>query len=164
MTLVQVQQDLASFLHCFTGPDIFNHMRSWYDEIECNNAADFIVIPDGGQSRKGIARAWAEAYEQGALYLTPGNQFRCTYVEVRDVEIDANYPRAYYPEFIGNREAFLIQYSVVFVPDDWRSHMAGNTAAYKDSDAPEGAYQYWRYAYLYLDIDSWHSDGAGTGP
>ena len=144
--------------------DIFSHMRLLFDEAECSALAAKAVIPDGGRSREEIAQAWAEAYEGSALELTETNRYHCTYVDVRDVEIDTEYPREYYPTTIGDREAFLIWYSVVFVPDDWRCHMAGNTTNYEDSDAPEGAYQYWRCAYLYLTEDGWRSDGAATGP
>ena len=144
--------------------DIFSYMRLLFDEAECSALAARAVIPDDGRSHEEIAQAWAEAYEGSALELMETNRYHCTYVDVRDVEIDTEYPREYYPAFIGDREAFLIWYSVVFVPDDWRCHMAGNTAEYEGSDAPEGAYQYGRCAYLYRTEDGWRSDGAATGP
>lgn len=144
--------------------DIFNFMRQWFDESE--GTGDQAAIPDDGRSRKEIAQAWAEAYEGAALDLTETNRYHCTYVDVRDVDTEeySYIPREDYPESIGSREAFLIGYSVVFVPDDYRYHMAGNTGPYEGDDAPEGAYQYWRCAYLYLEDGYWRSDGPGTGP
>ena len=143
--------------------DIFNYMRQLFDENEGTESS--AAIPDDGRSREEIAQAWAEAYEGTALRLTETNRYHCTYVDVRDVEIDEERPQEFMPEYPGAKDVFLIWYSVVFVPDDWRCHMAGNTAEYEGNDAPEGAYQYWRCAYLRLDEDGyWRSDGAGTGP
>lgn len=142
--------------------DIFNFMRQWFDEAEERDRRDAVVIPDDGRSREELALAWARAYEGSMLELTETNRYHCSYVDVRDVEIQTDYP--HYPEYIGGREAFLFSYSVVFVPDDWRYHMAGNTEAYEGGDAPEGAFRYWRIAYMYLDEDGWRGYGPGTGP
>ena len=83
------------------------------------------------------------------------------------MEEDTGVPRESYPAAIGDREAFLIWYSVVFVPENEAARnrsMAGNTMEYEGEDAPEGALQWWRCAYLYRDENGWRCDGTGTGP
>ncbi len=146
--------------------ELFAHIRQWYDEIEADALEMGIVIPDDGRSYEDLARAWVEQYEGTHLLATSGSKHRWTYLDVVSVEVVEEYPSENYPEEIRDQEAFRFHYSVVFVPEtqaalNWS--MAGNTANYEGEDAPEGAFQWWRVAYLYLSEDGWRCDETGTG-
>lgn len=146
--------------------ELFAHIRQWYDEIEADALEMGIVIPDDGRSYEDLAQAWVEQYEGTHLLATSGSKHRWTYLDVVSVEVVEEYPSENYPEEIRDQEAFRFHYSVVFVPEtqaalNWS--MAGNTANYEGEDAPEGAFQWWRVAYLYLSEDGWRCDGTGTG-
>ncbi len=147
--------------------ELFECVRQWYDEIEEDALRAAVVIPDGGRSREEIAREWVQRYEGTHLLATGGSKGRWTYLDVVSMEEDTGVPRESYPAAIGDREAFLIWYSVVFVPENEAARnrsMAGNTMEYEGEDAPEGALQWWRCAYLYRDENGWRCDGTGTGP
>lgn len=147
--------------------DVFNYMRKWYDEAELDAARSEIVIPNDGRSYEKIAEEWANLYEGAHLGLTSGSSLKWTYLDVRDVDLDRwrEIDREYYPEYIGDREAFLFGYIAVFVPEgDSRWFMAGSTEEYTGDDAPEGALRWGMCGYMYLTEDGWRCDGVGTGP
>ena len=146
--------------------ELFEYVRQWYDEIEADALEMGIVIPDDGRTPEELARAWIERYEGTHLLATSGSKHRWTYLDVVSVEVAEEYPPENDPEEIRDQEAFRFYYSVVFVPEtqtalNWS--MAGNTMNYEGEDAPEGAFQWWRVAYLYLSEDGWRCDGTGTG-
>ncbi len=89
--------------------DAFNYMRWWYDEAELDAARSEIVIPDDGRSYEEIAEDWINLYEGAHLGLTSGSRLKWTYLDIRDVNLDRwrEIDREYYPEYIGDREAFL---------------------------------------------------------
>ncbi len=148
--------------------ELFEFMRMWYDEIEHAALETGIAIPDDGRSRVEIARDWVERYEGVHLQVTSGSKSKYTYADVRDVEENTFLERDMYPADIGDREAFLFSYRLVFVPENEKAFqwsMAGNTGPYSgDEEAPEGAMEYHRYGYMYRDEDGWRCDGVGTGP
>ncbi len=151
----------------YLGFGIFQFMRFWYDEAELESLWSGIVIPDDGRSREEIALAWAQAHEEVCLHVTEGSKYARTFVDVRNV---AAYVPG--PERFSDMDAETVipfEYETVLVlenPDDISAMsvlMAGNTVEYDGSDAPSGAYKYYRNGYLHLSDDGWSCNGVGTG-
>ena len=146
--------------------ELFEQIRRWYDEVEYEAMSADIVISDRGQSREELVKEWTQQYEGTHLAVTPGSKFKCTYIAVRDIEVDTEVGYSPYLATIGDREAFRFWYSTIFVPEsnetlNWM--MAGNTAEYEGDDAPDHAFQYWHTGHLYLADDGWRCEGVGTG-
>ena len=152
--------------------ELFELFRRWYDEAEINAMKAAIpVIPDDGRSREEIARTWVESYEGAHLNVTSGSKFKCTYMDIRDVDldywsdVDMTDLLTEYAESHDAKDVFLFSYTAVFVPEgDPHWFMAGNTGEYEGTDAPEGALQWWMCGYMCLYEDGWRCDGVGTGP
>lgn len=153
--------------------NIFNYMRSWYDEAEIAVLRGDIAVPDRGQSQAEIAQEWADAYEGAMCKATPGSKYACTYVQIEDIsfpdwldELTEEELGSFYPEAARGHERFAFAYTTVFVPENDRALngiMLGDTAPYEGPDAPEGARTYGRCGYMYLTEEGWRCDGVGTG-
>ncbi len=147
--------------------ELFEYVRQWFDEIETEALERDIAVPDDGRSREELARAWIEQYEGTHLLAAAGSKEKWTYLDIRDVRVDTERDREFYPADLQDRESFLFWYSAVFVPENETAlhwSMAGNTGEYEGEDAPENALQWWRCGYLYQDGNVWRCDGTGTGP
>ncbi|MGM9607914.1 MAG: M56 family metallopeptidase [Oscillospiraceae bacterium] len=148
---------------------IYNFLRQWYDEAELAALRQENTVPDSaGQSRQDIARAWAMGHECAMLSVTPGSCFRCTYVNVTDVEVMEDMPEDWFSAQALASEHYAFRYTAVFVPADenvLHHLMAGNTGAYTGNDpaVPEGAFEYYLIGSMYRTQDGWRCDGVGTG-
>ena len=112
-----------------------------------------------------------EAYEGAYLHTADGSHLKWSYMDIRDVDLhywDEVNMTEFLAEYAASHDAqdvFLFNYSAVFVPEgDPNRFIAGNTDDYEGTDAPEGAFQWWRCGYMYLLEDGWHCDDVGTGP
>ena len=150
--------------------DVFRYMRIWYDEVEWDALTAGLAIPDTGQSREEVARAWAEAYTSAYLQLTPGSHLARSYVRTVTQVVDT--PESWFDQDMLEYEHFRFTMDCIFVPaGDWaRSYSyAGNTVDY-DADyqsryggAPEGALINFLTGALYLTPEGWVCTGLGTG-
>ncbi len=148
-------------------PNVFRHMRSWYDEVEWEALTQDVVLPDEGQDQLAVAQAWVDAVENVHLKVSPGSKYAYTYVRCEVALVDA-YDDWYQP-FMLETEHFYFSYQRVFVPgNEYALHwsMAGNTGEYDGSlgEAPEGAMMNAQMGPMYLTEAGWRCDGTGTGP
>ena len=149
-------------------PNIFQHLRSWYDEVELAALQKDIVIPDTGQDHQAIAQAWVDAVQNVSLQVSPGSKYALTYVR-NVVTLEEDALDSWYQPFMLETEHFYFSYVRIFVPENDISFawsMAGNTGEYDGSygEAPEGAMMNWQMGPMYLSDDGWRCDGTGTGP
>ena len=147
---------------------VFQHLRSWYDEVELAALQDDVVIPDTGQDDLAVAQAWVDATQGVYLRVTPGSKFALTYVR-NVVELDEDAMDSWYESSMLETEHFYFHYYRIFVPENERSlnwNMAGNTGEYDGSygEAPEGAYVSRQMGPMYRTDEGWRCDGVGTGP
>ena len=147
---------------------VFQHLRSWYDEVELAALQDDVVIPDTGQDDLAVAQAWVDATQGVYLRVTPGSKFALTYVR-NVVELDEDAMDSWYESSMLETEHFYVHSYRIFVPENERSlnwNRAGNTGAYDGSygEAPEGAYVSRLMGPMYRTDEGWRCGGTGTGP
>lgn len=145
---------------------IYNYMRQWFDEAELRALQQDIVIPDRGQSREEIVRAWTEQHEGAHLKATRGSCGAWNYMKIEKID-QWDVPQGVLEEMAG-KEAFVFSYQTVLVPENdlaLMRAMAGNTGDYTggDSDVPDGALEYDRIGYMYRTQEGWRCDEVGTG-
>ncbi len=149
-------------------PGPYHHLRIWFDEVDIAALrAPSAFIPNDGRSHEEIARAWAEGWEGAMAKAVPGGFRTCTYVDVRDVRVETDWPenvRSSSAQRIGQpvedfgKTWFPFGYQVVFIPENQTSKMqlmAGSTEDYAGDDAPEGAYTYGLVGYMILTDQGW---------
>lgn len=157
-------------------PGPYHHLRIWFDEVDIAALrAPSAFIPDDGRSHEDIARGWAEGWEGAMAKAVPGGFHTCTYVDVRDVRVETDWPenmRRSAAQRIGQavedfgKTWFPFGYQTVFIPENQTSKMqlmAGSTEDYVGDDAPEGAYIYGRVGYMILTDQGWTCREVGTG-
>lgn len=157
-------------------PGPYHHLRIWFDEVDIAALrAPSAFIPDDGRSHEDIARGWAEGWEGAMTTAVPGGFHTCTYVDVRDVRVETDWPehmRRSAAQRIGQaaedfgKTWFPFGYQTVFIPENQTSKMqlmAGSTEDYVGDDAPEGAYIYGRVGYMILTDQGWTCREVGTG-
>ncbi len=157
-------------------PAPYHHLRIWFDEVDIAALrAPSAFIPDDGRSHEDIARAWAEGWEGAMVKAVPGGFHTCTYVDVRDVQVETDWPehmRRSAAQRIGQavedfgKTWFPFGYQTVFIPENQTSKMqlmAGSTEDYAGDDAPEGAYTYGCVGYMILTDEGWTCREVGTG-
>ena len=153
--------------------NIFNYMRSWYDEAELAGLSPTIRVTSRNLSREQVVRLWADLYEGTKRKVSPGSKYACTYVQIEDIsfpdwldELTEEELDSLYPEATRGHERFAFSYTTVFVPENDRALngiMLGDTAPYEGPDALEGARTYNHCGYMYLTEEGWRCDGVGTG-
>ena len=153
--------------------NIFNYMRSWYDEAELAGLSPTIRVTSRNLSREQVVRLWADLYEGTKRKVSPGSKYACTYVQIEDIsfsdwldELTEEELDSLYPEATRGHERFAFSYTTVFVPENDRALngiMLGDTAPYESPDALEGARTYNHCGYMYLTEEGWRCDGVGTG-
>ncbi len=158
----------------------YDHLRWWFDQVELDKLRSTLLsVPDRGQSREEIARAWAEGYEGVLTHTAPGSQYACTSMEVIDVNADElnwlseeeleSWCRSRNFVFTAQdfgKTWFAFSYRTVFVPVDQSTangFFVGNTWYYEEDDAPEGALTYSRTGVMFLTDEGWTCTGTGTG-
>ena len=157
-------------------PGPYHQLRSWFDTVDIAALrAPSAFIPDGGRSHEEIARAWAEGWEGAMSKAAPGGLYTCTYVDVRNVHVETDWPehmRRSSAQRIGQavedfgKTWFPFGYQTVFVPENSSALMqlmAGSTEEYAGDDAPEGACTYGRVGYMILTDQGWTCREVGTG-
>lgn len=149
-------------------PDVFRHMRNWYDEMEWLALTRDIVIPDEGQDHLAVAQAWVDAVENVHLQVTSGSKYAYTYVR-NVVELWDNATDDFYDDYMLETEHFYFSYHRIFVPENtyaFNWSMAGNTGEYDGSYgvAPEGAMMNAQMGPMHLTAEGWRCDRTGTGP
>jgi hypothetical protein len=158
----------------------YDHLRWWFDQVELDKLRSTLLsVPDRGQSREEIARAWAEGYEGVLTHTAPGSQYACTSMEVIDVNADElnwlseeeleSWCRSRNFVFTAQdfgKTWFAFSYRTVFVPVDQSTangFFVGNTWYYEEDDALEGALTYSRTGVMFLTDEGWTCTGTGTG-
>lgn len=162
--------------HPFLWPGPYGKLRGWFDEVDIAALrAPSAFIPDDGRSHEDIARAWAEGWESAMAKTAPGGRYTCTYVDVRDVRVETDWPenmRRSSAQRIGQaaedfgKTWFPFGYQTVFVPENGNARnelLAGSTEEYAGDGAPEGAYTYGRVGYMILTDQGWTCREVGTG-
>ena len=152
------------------GRALYDRILMWYDEAEFGSMRDEVeqgVIPDRGQSWEEAAKEYLDAYEGVHLQVRSGSLYKFTWMKnlVRSAADDvAQWSPDFRPQPAENEHYF---YSTTeFVPEtEWALNMAmaGNTGDCGDSDAPEGAFEYYRCCIITLKEDGWHGEVGGTG-
>ena len=168
---VPLEQD-SSMLN----PGPYHHLRTWYDEVELAiHQSTFGTVDDRGQSHHDIAHEWAMNHETALVKAAPGGLYSCTYVDVRNVQVETDWPenvrrssaqRLGLPVEDFGKTWFPFTYQTVFVPENQSAEMqlmAGNTEEYAGSDVPEGAYIAGRVGYMILTDEGWTCRETGTG-
>lgn len=151
--------------------DIFGYMRLWYDDIELEVLrSGETAIPDQGQSRLEIAKAWVNAYTQPHLLCTPGSRWAYTYdrciVELEEgltPETVSGWPEGEERIYFSYHEIFVLENDSAY---SLSGNLAGNAAAYEGEygEAPDGAQIKWLIGYLRKTEEGWRLGQLGTSP
>ena len=151
--------------------DIFGYMRLWYDDIELEVLrSGETAIPDQGQSRLEIAKAWVNAYTQPHLLCTPGSRWAYTYdrciVELEEgltPETVSGWPEGEERIYFSYHEIFVLENDSAY---SLSGNLAGNAAAYEGEygEAPGGAQIKWLIGYLRKTEEGWRLGQLGTSP
>lgn len=161
----------------FLWPGPYEAMRLVFDEVElaAHQNAFRLVDEREHQTLHDIAAEWAMNHESALVKAAPGSMFACTYMDVRNVHVELDWPdnsrnsmaqrKGLDPEGYGTTW-FPFVYETVFVPENQSAEMqltAGNTGEFTGDDAPEGALTYSLCGIMRLTEDGWTCDEVGTG-
>lgn len=154
--------------HPFLWPGPYGKLRGWFDEVDVAALrAPSAFIPDDGQSHEEIARAWAEGWEGAMAKAAPGGRYTCTYVDVRDVQVETDWPensRRSSAQRLGQavedfgKTWFPFGYQTVFIPENENAMnelMAGSTEEYAVGGAPDRMLHAGRVGYMILTDQGW---------